>query len=543
MSENLSDNYKTENKMDLHFVPPPDLLPDVDINNNDLPPPPPPLSNINANNNDNDSSYLSENSTETISDSENIIMTSPYATHKERPNLNSNPWATPPTSPNVTQKESPEITQNEIAWGSPNMPQKPKAKAQSNPNLVSFNQSINTQSVSVDNIEEKHFKPQKKTNIVIGGKRKKNVKVKETHEHPYDELDKLLEDEFVFTPIKNEQNEVDEKSNIEPLFVPFNFSSNHSNSSYPPTSSSSSLYPPAPESPTFTLLPPPRSIKTRPIQFHENKMFEGDRRPSMRELKSTQERHMRQSREQGRRRNLSCLHCKMIFKNEDSYHEHMRRHNNEFENTVCVCKICGMIFESDELYYNHKRGCNYQNANSQENIIPTDPKGQYICPLCDNRYSNTFYLGEHFISSHNDYSVLCKLDERIHNGFPGFKVLYKINMIKKIKSAEINEHKNCEICCFEFTYNIDEINKYKTSDDIISENRNPLKLTCCGHTLCHDCLMSHISISDSIICPYCTKDHTQNDLKYVTFVDIIDVTDRDKWLPWWENHMEIFYRY
>lgn len=230
-----------------------------------------------------------------------------------------------------------------------------------------------------------------------------------------------------------------------------------------------------------------------------------------------------------KRKFYDCNQCKIIFKNESDYNEHNLKHDNQNENDICMCKKCGLIFNNDELFYIHRDKC-LENVIDDDNI-PMDINGKYKCPSCDNKYSNTFLLGEHFILSHDNYNVLCSLDEKNHNGFPGFDLLIKINMIKYLnKKKFIN--KLCGICVFSFTDD--------NYENIISENRNPVKMKCCKRLICCNCLMNHIMSSDTIICPYCRKDHTQTELDYIIFVDISDVTEREKWIPWWENHIDIF---
>lgn len=246
-----------------------------------------------------------------------------------------------------------------------------------------------------------------------------------------------------------------------------------------------------------------------------------------------------------------CGQCKLIFRTDDEYKEHMDKHNNTSENTVCMCKKCGKVFQNDDEYYLHKNECKRKksdedNTVNQNNIesIPESLYGAYPCPVCQKKYDNSFYLGEHFILAHDDYSVLCRLDEKTHNGFPGYKLLYKIGMVKKFRlnKENITEEK-CDICFFNYTYNKKEISNSEYKEDILPDNRNPIILSCCKRLTCHDCLMQHIITTDSIICPFCRKDHTRDDLKYIIYVDIINKTDRQKWLPWWENHMEIFLDY
>lgn len=230
-----------------------------------------------------------------------------------------------------------------------------------------------------------------------------------------------------------------------------------------------------------------------------------------------------------RKKMFDCFQCKMIFKNEENYNEHMMKHSNENENTVCVCKKCGLIFENDTSYYNHNDNC--MESSFDEETIPMDPDGKYKCPSCNNKYSNNFLLGEHFILRHNDYNILCSLDEINHCGFPGFEILLEIGMIHKVNIKKYL-NKQCDICFFDFCdNNIENIN---------NGNRSPIKMVCCKRLICHDCIMNHIILTDTLICPYCRRDHTRIDLDYIKLIEITETTDREKWLPWWENHIEIF---
>jgi hypothetical protein len=249
-------------------------------------------------------------------------------------------------------------------------------------------------------------------------------------------------------------------------------------------------------------------------------------------------------REQLRKKYKYCSHCKIIFKSDDSYREHMAKHNNQSENSACVCKNCGKAFYNDDEFYTHREYCKNKKKEIDEinvNEIPESIFGTYICPVCQKKYDNSFFLGEHFIQSHNDYDVLCKLDVKNHNGFPGYSLLYKIGMVKQFRKKKQNiSNEKCDICFFNYEYNKENILKCKRENEIIQDNRNPIKLRCCRRMLCHDCLMHHIIETDSIICPFCRRDHTRTDLQYIVYVDQVDQTDRDKWIPWWENHMEIF---
>lgn len=228
-----------------------------------------------------------------------------------------------------------------------------------------------------------------------------------------------------------------------------------------------------------------------------------------------------------------CNYCNVIFIEEDNYQQHIMIHSNQNENKICVCKNCNQIFEDDINYSDHIPFC--LNNEYINNDIPSDPYGKYICPSCGNKYSNSYLLGEHFIINHNDYDILTTLDTYDHKGFPGFDILENIGMIKFIKKIHINiPKKKCKICFFNFT------NNNYNHDEIIDDNRNPLLLKCCKKLICYDCLMNHIIFTNSIICPFCLKDHTRIDLTYIIYIEPSYDINKEKWVDWWDNHIDIF---
>lgn len=219
-----------------------------------------------------------------------------------------------------------------------------------------------------------------------------------------------------------------------------------------------------------------------------------------------------------------CSRCKIVFSHEDIYNEHLLTHKNQ-ENDMCICNKCKRVFNDDIDYSSHLAGCTENNTSD----IPSDPLGKYNCPLCENRYSNSFLLGEHFVISHTEYEVLTTLDEKQWNGFPGFDILERINMIEFTKVSE----EKCEICFYNFDNNI-------VTDDKEIDNRSPLTLKCCHKLICYDCLRNHLSITNSVICPYCTKDHTQTNTDYIIFIDEDNNIDKTRWDSWWIDHLDIF---
>jgi hypothetical protein len=211
-------------------------------------------------------------------------------------------------------------------------------------------------------------------------------------------------------------------------------------------------------------------------------------------------------------------------------------------------------------------------------------------------------LGEHFFISHNNYQDYTQLDDKVSDGFPGFELLEYIGMINYTNIDNtvpggmdklIKKENKCPICFSIYKYEerkykynpnnkskkvldydsdseifinkLDYSNLFVNDDQIIYNDdkhslveitdknlietinkirlteRLPIIMNCCDCTLCEECLENYITFSNSIICPFCKKDHTREDLDYVTYIIPSDTTDREKWLPWWKNHVTIFY--
>jgi len=209
-------------------------------------------------------------------------------------------------------------------------------------------------------------------------------------------------------------------------------------------------------------------------------------------------------------KNIKCIKCNKSFNAKYQLDEHEAIHKNEIENTVCICNKCNGVFDSDLDYLNHKYNCSGQNNNN--NIpIPIDDNGKYPCPVCNNRFTNSFYLGEHFIAQHTGYDELKVLDEKKVDGpigFPGFELLKFIEMVSSVHEILEGE---CKICYFNFDYNI-------FIDDMEDDNRNSLMLNCCNRPICYSCLKNHISINNNVVCPFCMKDHTKNNIEYITYI-------------------------
>ena len=269
--------------------------------------------------------------------------------------------------------------------------------------------------------------------------------------------------------------------------------------------------------------------------------------------------------------NFRCPNCFLGFNTEWALNDHYIVEHNSFENT-------------DPDY-----------------VIPTSENGEYKCPICAKNYITNGLLGEHFILEHNDYDELCTLDDKKSDniGYPSLNLLQYIKMIKLFNNKEIKKliyhEEDCNICYSKFKfknnkyrhlkkssdgYNSDmevnlKSNKIKFIDDtyvnkskkkyifnkrkIWKEKRNitikellkeinsfrireyiPLRLNCCNKLVCKSCFIEYLKHSNSIICPFCKKDHTQEKQKYITIVDLDDEIDIEKWRSWWNRNVNVF---
>jgi hypothetical protein len=266
---------------------------------------------------------------------------------------------------------------------------------------------------------------------------------------------------------------------------------------------------------------------------------------------------------------------------------------------MCRCIKCSKIFNNDNEYIGHKCDPNL-NSEDEKLEIPTNPNGEFCCPICKNRYTDANLLGEHFIIYHNNYTELEQLDNTvIKEGFPGFEVLEELYMIEKLSSYQIKlmikNRESCPICCLEFknqdneykpTYN--NLNNYYNSDDeleydeshdeleynkykrvVCSDSKlyikkskkekrsiinkklinkinsikkkliKPLIMRCCDFILCYNCLELTLSKANNLICPFCRFDHCKHHLKFFTIIEP-GYYKSNRWISWWERHLDIF---
>ncbi len=284
------------------------------------------------------------------------------------------------------------------------------------------------------------------------------------------------------------------------------------------------------------------------------------------------------------KQDFKCPICGILYNNEIDVNEHylLRHCIRKLEGRVS-CGICGGDFDNEEDYTDHDCSGDGEIGDS----IPTDIRGRYSCPICNNRYLTQNMLGEHFLVSHNSYESYSALDEnRVDGGFPGFDILEHIGMIERLSDGDVDRivasGDKCEICFsmykfkekpFNAQFNMLKLSDKKDKNDKYDKNgycsdseihlidryeiedkklqgfcnrfrqieRIPIKILCCDAHLCFDCLENNIKITGKIVCPFCKRDHTKTDVNYITIIEESDITDRKKWISWWIKHHEIFY--
>jgi len=259
-----------------------------------------------------------------------------------------------------------------------------------------------------------------------------------------------------------------------------------------------------------------------------------------------------------------------------------------------TCNFCGTnFFDGDDLD-DHLEECV-----SRIDNIQTNNNGRYICPICNNKYMTTHLLGEHFTLTHNNYNELTELDKKNkRGGFPGFDILKTIKMIKYLTIEDtkniINTNTECHICYHNYSYpqkkieyNDAEYNEYNSDSELYYKselNKNnlerqikldnlikrngcnrkfikikrtpnfkelinyhnkinqktilPCVLICCNTNICKECLKTHITTKNKVICPFCTKDFENDNNSYIKIIDHDNISN-SSWKNWWKNHIDI----
>jgi len=197
--------------------------------------------------------------------------------------------------------------------------------------------------------------------------------------------------------------------------------------------------------------------------------------------------------------------------------------------------------------------------------------GTFECPVCELKFNSPYHLGEHFSYAHQSYEIQKVLDTKTSIYFPGYDMLHMINMIDFLDNDQLKKITNetCPICCTGYTTSIisrtrsctqfDRLHMHKSPDkasyqkieDAIKktyadteislfDHHYPLLMTCCKKYICHSCIKSHIMATYDIICPFCTKDHTREDMTYVTELKP-GMFNKSTWHTWWSKHIDILF--
>lgn len=205
---------------------------------------------------------------------------------------------------------------------------------------------------------------------------------------------------------------------------------------------------------------------------------------------------------------------------------------------IYMCHLCNEEFKSDEDRKEHIL-IHYENENKEESDSEYDEQDYpYSCPICFEGYETQGELGEHFMEEHGEYDELGMLDEVESESYPTFEVLQKIGMMRFIKPNDEIKETECSICCsmynkrkrsktdmeLEYIQPYNKFLQFYCDMQIIFINNiekvyvEPIQLLCCKTIMCSNCLIQHIkSKKGEPECPYCRKNHTQYNKKYIVF--------------------------
>jgi len=187
----------------------------------------------------------------------------------------------------------------------------------------------------------------------------------------------------------------------------------------------------------------------------------------------------------------SCLYCNLGYRYPDEIaaHENLCRRNPKnaakYNNSVPSNPIEPPIPPPKPIKeFRHKYEENEEDdgedgedeelgANGVDNI-PVVPNGKHQCPVCKNKYATQYYLGEHFIISHNNYETQLILDKKKQpGGFPGFNVLRYIKMIGNTNlDAEYIKKESCILCCNPYFDKIAYLKSIRNKVKLYNASRN-----------------------------------------------------------------------
>jgi uncharacterized C2H2 Zn-finger protein len=253
---------------------------------------------------------------------------------------------------------------------------------------------------------------------------------------------------------------------------------------------------------------------------------------------------------------FNCELCNDIYFDEIALQDHIIiMHDRIYEN-IYECDSCNCIFNSSDALENHYI---LQHQNNNNNEILPEINANITCPNCNLLFENANLLGEHFINNHQTYDDFCKLDCKTSFGYPSLDILENVGMIQFLGNNDIKCSLDdiCNICCNQYSKEYNNNTKYMSKilenkiknvylDDNIKDNDNdepnniyPILTKCCKKTLCVNCLKSHLVVTQNIICPLCTVDHSITERKYVDYITPNGKTN-DSWNFWWLKHVNIF---
>jgi hypothetical protein len=241
-----------------------------------------------------------------------------------------------------------------------------------------------------------------------------------------------------------------------------------------------------------------------------------------------------------------CDQCDFECFSGLEYQQHINSHDVEIDSDRND-SVSETSDDDEYIFYRNNRSYSgsedsdrYDEESETESEDYEDPydnhEYKYKCMICTRGYDDYVELKEHFVKKHIIQPKIGQLGNESRGGFPGFDLLNKIGMTRFVRVDEMIDDDMCLICCDKYDPciegNMDLMIVKKTKnekwkqfnddmrimylDHIDYEPKYPMKLLCCGQTICSKCLKNQLESKRGIPeCPFCKKDHTMTTCKFI----------------------------
>jgi len=157
---------------------------------------------------------------------------------------------------------------------------------------------------------------------------------------------------------------------------------------------------------------------------------------------------------------FKCLICGDSFLNAIELEQHTALFHN-----YTIINADSSDSDDDESDDNYESDLIVTNIDQQMMNYFNNIQNPNSCPSCSQNFNDQYELGEHFTLIHDSYQDLVILDNNTTGGFPGFDILFMIDMIDYVTNKKLhklaNEHAFCPICLY--TYEIEYLNNLTKS--------------------------------------------------------------------------------